>query len=156
MLLSWNHLFVTDSKQHKEGKPKDSLCTEVNLMRLSATIPTVLLHYKMYNFLKSKWKAKITAVYCMDSESYSKYFFWFCFFNTYKTRVVRSRCMQPEYEVLHKWDSYTCGYEQPVWLLAWLVGRLGLAMEVQGSMPKKFSSCAQAERPCHVAPSLEN
>lgn len=43
----------------------------------------------MYNFLKSKRKAKFTAAYCGNSECYTKYFFvWFGLFLTYAKVVL--------------------------------------------------------------------
>lgn len=52
--------------------------------------------------------------------------------------------MQSEYDVLHKQDSYT----SHVWFLGWL----GLAMGVQGSMPKV--QLVYQQRPCHVVQPL--
>lgn len=55
--------------------------------------------------------------------------------------------MHSEYHVLHKQDSYT----SHVWLLGWL----GLAMEVQGSMPKVELMCTSKDLAMwyHLGPS---
>lgn len=58
--------------------------------------------------------------------------------------------MQPEYDVPHKRDSYTCASEQPVWLAGWV-----LLWKYKGQC-QTFSSCAQAERPCPVVSPREN
>lgn len=49
--------------------------------------------------------------------------------------------MHPEYDVLYKWDSYTCASDQLVCFIGWL----RLAMEVQGSMPKVQFMCTSKE-----------
>lgn len=156
MLLSWNHLFVTDSKQHKEAKPKGSLFTEVNLMRLSTTIPTVLLHYKCTISWNQNERPN-SLLPPVGIRSVAINIFLVLFFLTLE-KVVLEDLMYAAWI----WCSSQMGFIHlcfwPACLVAWFIGWLAgwdLLWKYKGQC-QKFSSCAQAERPCHVVLPLEN
>lgn len=96
----------------------------------------------MYKFPKSKGKAKFTAVYCGDSECYSKYSFGF-------VSLTHAKVMLRDLDVCRlnmvSLKNVIQTSVLPTSLSGWLVGWLGFAREVQGSMPKVQFMCAM---PC--------
>lgn len=91
-------------------------------MRLSDRITTILIHYKYTVFLNQNGRPKCTSAYCRDSKHYNEKHVCVYIFLFLNAKVVLEDVadMQPECDVLHKWDLYTYASDYCVCLPGWL------------------------------------